>query len=65
MVVANYKTKKALKDAVGKKLNYTETSLFGTEYMSDGSFAVVGPSKDSRKWYAEVTIENDLIKSVK
>jgi hypothetical protein len=33
--------------------------------MSDGSFSVVGPSADIRKWYAEVTIENNKIKSVK
>ena len=30
-----------------------------------GKFCVVGPSPYVRKWYAEVTMENNLIKSVK
>ena len=64
MIAANYKTKKALKENVGNRLNYTETSMFGSEYVSNGKFPVVGPSAYDRKWYAEVTMENDLIKKV-
>ena len=61
---ANYKTKKALKENVGKPLRYTETSMFGAEYKENGKFCVVGPSPYDRKWYAEVTMENGLIKKV-
>jgi len=64
MMGAIYKTKKDLKASVGQTLNYEETSLFGPEYKSNGSFCVVGPSPRVRKWYATVTMENDLIKKV-
>jgi hypothetical protein len=64
MMAANYPTKKALKAAVGKTLRYQETSFFGPEYKENGSFAVVGPSLTERKWYATVTMESGLIKSV-
>jgi len=66
MMGASYKTKKDLKASVGKSLRYVETSMFGQEYKSNGSFAVVGPCPyTNRKWYASVVMENDLIKSVK
>jgi hypothetical protein len=65
MLAALYKTKKELKANVGKPLNYEETSLFGPEYRENGTFAVVGPSPYQRKWFAEVTMEKGLIKSVK
>lgn len=64
MMGASYKTKKALKEAVGKPLRYVETSMFGPEYRSNGKFCVVGPSPYDRKWFASVTMENDLIKKV-
>ena len=64
MMGASYKTKKDLKAAVGKRLNYVETSMFGAEYKPDGKFCVVGPSPYQRKWFAEVTMENGLIKKV-
>jgi hypothetical protein len=65
MMGASYKTKKELKAAVGKPLRYIETSMFGPQYQSNGKFCVVGPCPyTSRKWYAEVTMENDLIKKV-
>ena len=65
MMGASYKTKKLLKESVGKPLRYVETSMFGEEYKSDGRFCVVGPCPyTSRKWYAQVTMENNLIKKV-
>ena len=64
MMAANYPSKKALKESVGKMLRYQETSMFGEEYKSTGKFCVVGPSPYDRKWFAEVTMENDLIKKV-
>ena len=65
MLGAIYKSKKELKENKGKRLSYIETSIFGPEYKTDGKFTVVGPSPSSRKWYAMVTMEGGLIKSVK
>lgn len=64
MLAATYRTKSALKLAIGKPLRYVETSMFGAEYRDNGKFAVVGPSPHDRKWYAQVTMENGLIKKV-
>ena len=64
MMGANYKTKKALKEAVGQELRYEETSIFGEEYKPNGKFAVVGPSPRERKWFATVTMENGKIAKV-
>mgnify|MGYP001561770105 CR=1 FL=1 len=64
MLVANYEFKKDLKQAVGQPLHYTETSLFGQEYILNGRLCVVGPSAYRRKWYANVLMENGLIKDV-
>ena len=65
MMGAIYKTKKELKAAIGQELRYEETSMFGAEFKADGRFCVVGPSPRERKWFAEVTMEDGLIKSVK
>lgn len=64
MMAAHYPTKKALKDAIGKPLRYEETSMFGSEYRADGTFAVVGPSPYVRKWFATVTMKEGLIAKV-
>jgi hypothetical protein len=65
MMGAPYRTKKELKAAVGQKLMYIETSLFGTEYKSTGTFCVVGPDPFyKRTWYAQVTMKNDVIVKV-
>ena len=64
MLVATYKTKKSLRESIGKELNYQETSMFGLEFDPDGEFPVVGPGAYERKWYASVIMENGLIKKV-
>ncbi len=64
MMAARYKTKKHLKESIGKALKYEETSMFGEEYKADGQFCVVGPSPYERKWYATVVMEAGLIKRV-
>ena len=64
IAACGYKTKKDLKAAVGRRLNYSETSMFGQEYKPNGSFAVVGPSAQQRKWFAEVTMKEGLIAKV-
>lgn len=64
MLVACYKTKKDLKNAIGQTLRYEETSLFGVEYKQDGTFCVVGPGAYQRKWYAQVTMVEGKISKV-
>jgi len=64
LAVYGYKTKKILKESVSKSLNYTETSMFGAEYKSTGTFCVVGPDAVQRKWFAEITMRDDVIVKV-
>lgn len=64
MMGASYPTKKALKLAIGQELRYVETSMFGEEYKSDGTFCVVGPSPNVRKWFASVTMKDGRISKV-
>lgn len=67
-MLVNYPTKKLLKAAVGQRLNYTEVSVFGPEYKRDGTLTVAHrPSiqgNGGREYFARVTMENGLIKSV-
>jgi hypothetical protein len=65
MIGLSYKTKKELKENIGKRLKYVETSLFGDEFKENGSLTGVGPSPYERKWYATVTIKDGLIEKVK
>lgn len=65
MMGASYKTKKELKAAIGQPLRYVETSIFGPEYMADGTFCVVGPDAHrDRRWFASVTMRGGLIVKV-
>ncbi len=69
MMIFNYESKKQMKECIGQPLRYTETSLFGEEYKSDGSF--VGCNRPSlpegtgtREFFAKVTMKDDLISTV-
>jgi hypothetical protein len=72
LLVTGYKSKKELNEAIGKKLVYRETSMFGTEYKSDGkvsvayrpSIAHIGEESCGREFFAEVTMKNNLIEKV-
>ena len=64
MLAARYPTKKELKEAIGQPLQYEETSLFGTEYRTDGKLTVVGPSPYLRKWYATIVMVDGKISKV-
>ena len=55
MLIFHYKTKKSLKESVGKTLRYTETSLFGRELNWPGS--ALGTNHPKRSWFAEVTVD--------
>lgn len=65
MLVAHYQTKKKLKEAIGKQLLYSETSMFNLEYNSNSTFCVVGPAAYTRKWYAQITMRDGMIHKVK
>ena len=69
MMILNYESKKQLKENIGKELDYTETSYFGIEYKPNGSFS--GSNRPhinkqyKREFFAEVTIKDNKIVSVK
>ena len=73
-MILNYKSKKDLKANIGKPLDYTETSMFGEEYLANGTFTGCNrpyspeyPKFDQRKgreFFASVTMTNDLITKV-
>ena len=68
MIVFNYPSKKALKENIGKPLEYIETSIFGAEYIDNGQ--LVGANRPhitgkGREFFAQVTMCNGFIDSVK
>lgn len=67
-MIFNYPSKKELKAAIGQPLRYIETSLFGAEYKADGM--ITGANRPhitgkGREFFAQVYMQNGLIKSVK
>jgi hypothetical protein len=68
MLVTGYKSKKELKASVGERLRYRETSIFGAEYLSTGSFVVAHrpaiTGLPGREFFAKVTMKDDLIEKV-
>ena len=69
MMIFNYESKKQMKECIGKPLRYTETSLFGKEYKSDGSFVgcnrpTLPEGTGTREFFANVTMEGGLISKV-
>jgi hypothetical protein len=67
-MIAVYPSKKELKANVGKRLKYIETSMFGPEYRDNGTLTVANRPHITgigREFFAQVTMENGLIKSVK
>tara|TARA_Y100001938_G_C8080900_1_gene429001 strand:+ start:1636 stop:1848 length:213 start_codon:yes stop_codon:yes gene_type:complete len=69
MLLTGYKSKKELKENIGKPLSYQETSLFGPEYLSTGKFVAAHrplvTGLPGREFFAEITMKNDLIEGVK
>ena len=66
-LLANYGTKKELKEQIGKELSFKETSFFEPEYRDDGTFVVCNrPSITGfgREYFAEVTMEDSIIVKV-
>ena len=68
MLIFNYETKKAMKEAIGQPLKYTETSLFGPEFKPDGE--LTGCNRPhltgyKREFFASVTVKDGKIVKVK
>ena len=68
MIILNYRSKKALRENIGCPLNYIETSMFGVEYMADGT--LTGANRPhitgkGREFFARVTMRDGLIATVK
>ena len=64
----NYKSKKALKEAVasGREITYFQPGPFGGNESPNGTFCVEGPHyPEPHKWYATCTAENGRIVKVK
>jgi hypothetical protein len=67
-LIANYPTKASCKASVGKRLRFIETSLFGSEYRSNGELTVANRphiTHNGKEWFGNVTMENDLIVKVR
>jgi hypothetical protein len=68
MIIFPYKSKKALKESIGTELRFIETSMFGPEYVSNGT--LIGANRPhitgiGREFFATVTLENNIIIKVK
>jgi len=64
----NFKTKKALKDAVaeGKQVTVFQPGPFGGNVPRDGKVYLEGPHyPEPHKWYAEATLKDGVVVKVK
>lgn len=69
MLLTGYKSKKELKECIGKTLSYEETSIFGPEFKPDGSFCAahrpVVTGLPGREFFANITMKGGLVAKVK
>ena len=68
MMIVHYDSKKELKESIGKSLRYSETSMFGDEYLPTGTFCVARRPHlqgGGREFFAQVTMKDGLIEKVK
>ena len=68
-MIFNYPSKKVMKESVGERLKFTETSMFGSEYPNGGTGTMAGSNRPhmtgfKREFFAEVVIENHMIVKV-
>lgn len=74
MMIVLYASKKELKENVGKALKYRETSIFGPEYKSTGTFcgcnrpSITGiktsEGKKAKEFFAQITMKDNRIAKV-
>ena len=67
MIVFDYPSKEELQASLGQSLRFIETSLFGAEYIADGS--MTGANRphitgQGREFFATVTMANGKIAKV-
>jgi hypothetical protein len=68
MLIFKYKSKKELKENIGNRLIYIETSLFGEEYKLNG--LLIGANRPhithiGREFFASVLMKDGIIMQVK
>lgn len=64
----NFKTKKALKEAVaaGQRVTFYQPGPFGGNEPANGSITLEGPHyPEPHRWYAQATVKDGQIVSVK
>lgn len=64
----NFKTKKALKDAIasGKRVSVWQAGPFGGDVPQNGNVCIEGPHyPEPHRWYATATLENGRVVKVK
>ena len=64
----NFKTKKALKEAVasGRRITYYQPGPFGGNEPQNGNIVVEGPhNPEPHSWYASCTVKDGVIIKVK
>lgn len=67
MIIFPYKSKKELKEMVGTRLAFIETSMFGSEYTPNGT--MTGANRPhitnmGREFFAQVTVKDGIITKV-
>jgi hypothetical protein len=63
-MIAVYPSKKVLKENIGKRLRYQETSMFGPEYRDNGVLTVANRPHITgigREFFAQVTMKDGII----
>ena len=66
-MIVLYPSKKVLKENIGQRLKYQETSLFGPEYRDNGVLTVANRPHITgmgREFFAQVTMKNGIIQKV-
>ena len=68
ILLTGYEYKKDLKASRGLALEYQETSMFGAEYVSNGTLTVAHrpavTGLPGKEFFARVTMKNDKIEKV-
>lgn len=66
-MIVLYPSKKVLKENIGQRLRYQETSMFGPEYRDNGVLTVANRPHITgmgREFFAQVTMKDGLIQKV-
>ena len=66
-MIVLYPSKKVLKENIGQRLKYQETSMFGPEYRDNGVLTVANRPHITgmgREFFAQVTMKDGIIQKV-